>query len=448
MSFSSTSGRIITSLCSWRLRHTRGSRRRSRKEWWTTWEPGSTGSTFTTLQSYWLRYLVISFIRSPYSLSWMDHYKILQWRSVFWFVCVKWNTNFIKGFMIISSLINLHQWSLTFRHFLTLSFQIFPHSVQHYVCMSVFVFLFAVSLHTAVYIPLRLLHGVRSTQETGEKHTRCLFSIAGHTHYNPVVTISRMLLVSSLPSLHPLPLLQPVLLLFWNFLIWDVGLVCFLFSVWVPAGPAGGRDRKPVVEGGAGGQLRERSSGSRGGAQCQWQRGERIINDRSVRVGELRNNNRGRLRVKNLRSEIITYFFCLCFFFFFFTGSGESDAHCWAEATHAAEGFPRHLKLHSRLQSTSISSLPCFPTFASFHDHPSVQSRWPLLTLLYTRSSASFFLSLPHLTPIMLQGHRMARLYLPFLILILHVLASEHHIHHGYTCRNVSDLIAKVNFFF
>lgn len=29
----------------------------------------------------------------------------------------------------------------------------------------------------------------------------------------------------------------------------------------------------------------------------------------------------------------------------------------------------------------------------------------------------------------------------------LHVLASEHHIHHGYTCRIVSELIVKVNFF-
>lgn len=37
-------------------------------------------------------------------------------------------------------------------------------------------------------------------------------------------------------------------------------------AVWVPAGPAGGRDRKPVVEGGAGRQLWERSGGRRGGA--------------------------------------------------------------------------------------------------------------------------------------------------------------------------------------
>lgn len=51
-----SSGRITTSHCSWRLRHTRGSRRRSRREWWTTWEPGSTGSTCIMLQSYWLRY--------------------------------------------------------------------------------------------------------------------------------------------------------------------------------------------------------------------------------------------------------------------------------------------------------------------------------------------------------------------------------------------------------
>lgn len=51
----SFSGRITTSLCSWRLRHTRESRRRSRRELWTTWEPGSTGSTCIMLQSYWLR---------------------------------------------------------------------------------------------------------------------------------------------------------------------------------------------------------------------------------------------------------------------------------------------------------------------------------------------------------------------------------------------------------
>lgn len=33
------------------------------------------------------------------------------------------------------------------------------------------VFLFPVSLHTAVYVPLCLLHGVRPTQETGKKQT-------------------------------------------------------------------------------------------------------------------------------------------------------------------------------------------------------------------------------------------------------------------------------------
>lgn len=44
-------------------------------------------------------------------------------------------------------------------------------------------------------------------------------------------------------------------------------------AVWVPAGPAGSRDWKPVVEGGAGWQLREGSGGRRGGAQRQWQRG-------------------------------------------------------------------------------------------------------------------------------------------------------------------------------
>lgn len=44
--------------------------------------------------------------------------------------------------------------------------------------------------------------------------------------------------------------------------------------VWVPAGPAGGGDREPVMESGASRQLRERSGGRRGGAQRQRQRGE------------------------------------------------------------------------------------------------------------------------------------------------------------------------------
>lgn len=54
--FSTISGRITTSLCSWRLRLTTGYRKRSRKGWWTTWGPGSTGSTCITLQSFWPRY--------------------------------------------------------------------------------------------------------------------------------------------------------------------------------------------------------------------------------------------------------------------------------------------------------------------------------------------------------------------------------------------------------
>lgn len=62
--------------------------------------------------------------------------------------------------------------------------------------------------------------------------------------------------------------------------------------------------------------------------------------------------------------------FCL---FFLYTGSGESDAHCWAEATHAAEGFPRHLKLHRDCKAPAspaflpsfLASYLCFLTWPS-----------------------------------------------------------------------------------
>lgn len=37
-------------------------------------------------------------------------------------------------------------------------------------------------------------------------------------------------------------------------------------------------------------------------------------------------------------------------------GPGEPDAHCWAEATHAAERFPRHLKW--LLLASTSSPLP------------------------------------------------------------------------------------------
>lgn len=71
-------------------------------------------------------------------------------------------------------------------------------------------------------------------------------------------------------------------------------------------------------------------------------------------------------------------FFFIVFLFLDDAGSGEPDAHCWAEATHAAEGFPRHLE---HLQSTSFPSflpppLPprsCSPTFAP-HPHPCCHS--------------------------------------------------------------------------
>lgn len=44
-------------------------------------------------------------------------------------------------------------------------------------------------------------------------------------------------------------------------------------------------------------------------------------------------------------------------FVFILTGLGESDAHCWAEATHAAEGFSRHLKLRRYCKAPASSLL-------------------------------------------------------------------------------------------
>lgn len=61
-----------------------------------------------------------------------------------------------------------------------------------------------------------------------------------------------------------------------------------------------------------------------------------------------------------------------------------------------------------------LSSLPyhlCFLPWPSFD----AVILLPFFLLRYTRSFASYFLSFPLFTPIMLQGHRMAWLYLPFL---------------------------------
>lgn len=93
---SCTSGRTTTSLCSWRLRRTRGSRRRSRREWWTAWEPGLTGSTFTMLQSFSPRYFwFVCFC-----------FRCFYWREVGCFVRFCWglfnavlgSRNWIEGF--------------------------------------------------------------------------------------------------------------------------------------------------------------------------------------------------------------------------------------------------------------------------------------------------------------------------------------------------------------
>lgn len=118
---------------------------------------------------------------------------------------------------------------------------------------------------------------------------------------------------------------------------------------------------------------------------------------------------------------LMTLVYCL----FVFTGSGESDAYCWAEATHAAEGFPRHLKLHRDCKAPASPSFlpPCLPPLLPSMTTPQCShtdsSFWRSLI-------ASFFS--PPLIPIMLQGHRMARLYLPFLLSSsphLHVLAQS-----------------------
>lgn len=76
----------------------------------------------------------------------------------------------------------------------------------------------------------------------------------------------------------------------------------------------------------------------------------------------------------------------------FFTGFGESDAHCWTEATHAAEGFPRHLKLCHNCKAVyfNVVTTYCFAASSSLllvsyscflHDYPLVQSYWFLICL-------------------------------------------------------------------
>lgn len=157
--------------------------------------------------------------------------------------------------------------------------------------------------------------------------------------------------------------------------------------------------------------------------------------------------------------------FVCCVFVCHGAGSGESDAHRWAEATHAAEGFPRHLK---RLQSTSIPSFrpalfPAFPscplTSAPSCYHPSVHSYrlrpHPCLSPpLFCFSEPAHLLppryhsllSLP-VTP---HGHRMARLYPTHSHFSFssspHVLASERHFPCGFTRWSFSLLIIEGKF--
>lgn len=127
------SGRITTSLCSWRLRRTTGYRKRSRKGLWTTWEPGLTGSTYIMLQSFWPRYWHLELSSRAHSV------------HVFFFTASLW----------INSIL------LTTRT--TTNPNPNPFS--------------QVSLHAAVYLSLCLLHGVRPTQKTGQYY--CLLSQNG-----------------------------------------------------------------------------------------------------------------------------------------------------------------------------------------------------------------------------------------------------------------------------
>lgn len=97
---------------------------------------------------------------------------------------------------------------------------------------------------------------------------------------------------------------------------------------------------------------------------------------------------------------------------------------CWPEGSIETHICSNELN-SSQLQSTSTplppSLLPSFPPhpppFVSFQDHPSVQSPDLFFSLLYTHLFASSFISLPHPTPVMLRGQKVARLYLSSLIL-------------------------------
>lgn len=108
----------------------------------------------------------------------------------------------------------------------------------------------------------------------------------------------------------------------------------------------------------------------------------------------------------------------------------------WSSIT-TAKHYVLTLLQHTALQHLPPYTFPCLLSLL-----PSLSPFGAVILILFllfcTPSFASFFLSFPPLTPMMLQGHRMARLYLPFLLSSsphLHVLASQHHVHCGYTLQ-------------
>lgn len=107
----------------------------------------------------------------------------------------------------------------------------------------------------------------------------------------------------------------------------------------------------------------------------------------------------------------------------------RGDARCWRISTTPEAPL--------RLQSTSVSLPPSFlASYLCFFQRPSLGA--VVLTPSFSFFTLAHFLLTLHLfsplTPLMLQGHRMARLYVPFLFSSSphsHVLASERHC--GYT---------------
>lgn len=123
------------------------------------------------------------------------------------------------------------------------------------------------SLHTAVYLSLRLLHGVRPAQKTGQYFGRIF-----HLEHRFLLIPGALRLFLSRQRCRGFN--QGGRVFFSQF--------CCLssFPVRVPASPAGSRNRELILESGASRQLWERSGGRRRGAQCQRQRGKRLFKRR------------------------------------------------------------------------------------------------------------------------------------------------------------------------